>query len=69
MEESSRTRVGELYESGNIYQELPLSVLDKIMKYHRMANLEIEPKKTVLLELKRINEYMGNFCKKLNSET
>lgn len=38
---------------GNIYPNLPYVVLEKIKKYHRLANAEVEPKKTVLGELKR----------------
>lgn len=37
---------------GNIYPNLPYVVLEKIKKYHRLANAEVEPKKTVLGELK-----------------
>lgn len=39
---------------GNIYPNLPYLVLEKIKKYHREANAEIKPKKTVLGELKRV---------------
>lgn len=44
-----------------IYQHLPQLILDKIMKNHRLANAEIEPKRTVLLKLKRIDEYADAF--------
>lgn len=44
-----------------IYPHLPQLILDKIMKNHRLANAEIEPKRTVLLELKRMDEYADAF--------
>lgn len=46
---------------GNIYPNLPYVVLEKIKKYHRLANAEIEPKKTVLGELKRVMQYSTIF--------
>lgn len=46
---------------GNIYPNLPYVVLEKIKKYHRLANVEIEPKKTVLGELKRLKQYSTIF--------
>lgn len=36
-------------------------VLDKIIRNHREANAEIEPKKTVLRELKRVEQYSDIF--------
>lgn len=46
---------------GNIYPNLPYLVLEKIKKYHRLAYAEIEPKKTVLGELKRVKQYSTIF--------
>lgn len=46
---------------GNIYPNLPYVVLEKIKKYHRLANAEVEPKKTVLGELKRVKQYSTIF--------
>lgn len=45
----------------NIYPNLPHVVLEKIQKYHRLANAEIEPRKTVLGELKRVKQYSTIF--------
>lgn len=50
MAEPKRSKNEELYESGDIYPDLPDVVLDKIKKYHRIANAAIEPKRTVLME-------------------
>lgn len=49
----------------NIYPNLPYLVLDKIMRYHREANGEIEPYKTVYGELNRVKQYSGIFYRKL----
>lgn len=49
----------------NIYPNLPYLVLDKIMRYHREANGEIEPNKTVYGELNRVKQYSGIFYRKL----
>lgn len=38
----------EIYKGEDIYLNLPPPVLDKIMKYHRIANTALEPKRTVL---------------------
>lgn len=46
---------------GNINPNLPYLSLKKIRKYHRLANSEIEPKKTVLGELKRVKQYSTIF--------
>lgn len=46
---------------GNIYPNLAYVVLEKIKKCHRLANAEIEPKKTVLGELKRVKQYSTIF--------
>lgn len=46
---------------GNIYPNLPYLVLEKIKIYHRLAYAEIEPKKTVLGELKRVKQYSTIF--------
>lgn len=46
---------------GNIYPNLPYLVLEKNKKYHREANAEIKPKKTVLGELKRVKQYSTIF--------
>lgn len=66
MAEPRRSKVEELYESGDIYPDLPVVVLDKVKKYHRIANATIEPKRTVLLELKRMNVYADTFMRKLS---
>lgn len=50
---------------GNIYPNLPYLVIDKIIRYHRGANAEIEPKKTVLGEPKRVKQYSGIFDRNL----
>lgn len=65
MAESQRTH-RELFTGEEIYPDLPPLILDKIMKYHRVANAEIEPKRTVLLELKRMDEYADAFFRKLS---
>lgn len=49
----------------HIYPDLPYLVLDKIKKYHREANAEIEPRKTVLRELKRVKQYAVIFDRNL----
>lgn len=46
---------------GNIYPNLPYLVLENIKKYYRLTNAEIEPKKTVLGELKRVKQYSTIF--------
>lgn len=48
----------------NIYPNLPYLVLDKIMRYHREANGEIEANKTVYGELNRVKQYSGLFLSK-----
>lgn len=50
---------------GNIYPNLPYLVLDKIMRYHREANAEIEPKKTIKRELKNVKQYSCIFYRNL----
>lgn len=35
------------------------------MKYHREANADIKPKRTVLQELKRVEQYSGIFSRNL----
>lgn len=42
----------ETFNGEDIYPDLPPPILDKIIKYHRLANAAIEPKRTVLRELK-----------------
>lgn len=66
MAEPQRSKNEELYESGDISPDLPDVVLDKIKKYHRIANAAIEPKRTVLMELKRMNAYADTFVRKLS---
>lgn len=61
MQENGRTKKN----IGNIYPNLPYLVLEKIKKYHREANAEIEPKKTVLGELKRVKQYSTIFNRNL----
>lgn len=51
---------------GNIYPNLPYLVLEKVKKYHREANSEIEPKKIVLGEPKRVKQYSTIFDRNLN---
>lgn len=59
MEERS-LRIDSLYTPGTIYPEfLPLVVLDKIKKYHRLANAEMTPRKLVNIELRRFNVYLN----------
>lgn len=65
MAESQRTH-RELFTGKEIYPDLPPLILDKIMKYHRVANAEIGPKRTVLLELKRMDEYADAFFRKFS---
>lgn len=64
MAEGSRTP-RETFEGEDIYPNLPHPVFDKIMKYHRLANAALEPKRTVLMELKRVNAYADVFMRKL----
>lgn len=69
MEERS-LRIDSLYTPGTIYPEtLPLVVLDKIMKYHRLANAEIVPRKFVNIELRRFNVYSKYLNRRLSTET
>lgn len=49
--------------NGNIYPNLPYLVLEKIKKYHREANAEMQ--KTVLGELKRVKQYLTIFDRNL----
>lgn len=42
MADFKRSKNEELYESGDIYPDLPDVVLYKIKKYHRIANAAIE---------------------------
>lgn len=65
MAESQKTP-RELFTGEDIYPDLPPLILDKIMTYHRLANAEIEPKRTVLLELKRMDEYADAFFRKFS---
>lgn len=55
----------EPFSGEDIYPDLPLPVLDKIKKYHRLANAAIEPKREMIKELKRINNYADTFVRKL----
>lgn len=55
----------EPFEGEDIYPNFPPPALDKIKKYHRLANAALEPKRTVLMELKRMNEYADVFTRKL----
>lgn len=69
MEERS-LKIDSLYTPGTIYPEtLPLVVLDKIKKYHRLANAEIVPRKLVNIELRRFNVYSKYLNRRLNKET
>lgn len=69
MEERS-LRIDSLYTPGNIYPELlPVVVLDKIKKYHRLANAEITPRKLVNIELRRFNVYSQYLNRKLDKDT
>lgn len=49
------------YRGEDIYQDLTSTSLDKIMKYHRLANAAIEPKRAVLSELKKAYDYADSF--------
>lgn len=68
--EKRSLRFDSLYTPGTIYPEfLPLVVLDKIKKYHRLANAEITPKKLVNIELRRFNVHSQYLNRKLDKET
>lgn len=63
-------RVNSLYTPGNIYPDhLPYPVTNQIMKYHRLANAELAPKKFVNVELRRFNEYSKYLNRRLSPET
>lgn len=55
------------FSSEDICPDLPPAVLDRIMMCHRLANAAMEAKRTVLRELKRVNEYADAFVGKLNT--
>lgn len=52
------------YRGEDIYQDLTSTSLDKMMKYHRLANAAIEPKRAVLSELKKVYDYADSFVGK-----
>lgn len=54
----------ELFIGEDIYLDLFLLILDKIMIYYCLVNVEIELKRIVLLELKRMDEYVDVFIRK-----
>lgn len=68
--EERTLRIDSLYTPGNIYPAfLPEVVLDKIKKYHRLANAEITPRKLVNIELRRFNVYSQYLNRKLDKDT
>lgn len=56
----------ELFIGEDIYLDLFLLILDKIMIYYCLVNVEIELKRIVLLELKRMDEYVDVFFRKFS---
>lgn len=68
--EERSLRIDSLYTPGNIYPAfLPEVVLDKIKKYHRLANAEITPRKLVNIELRRFNVYSQYVNWKFDNDT
>lgn len=55
------------YRGEDIYQDLTSTSLDKMMKYHRLANAAIEPKLAVLSELKKVYDYADSFVGKFET--
>lgn len=55
------------YSGEDIYQDLTSSSLDKMMKYHRLANAAKEPNRAVLSELKKIYDYADSFVGKFET--
>lgn len=51
----------------DIYQDLTSTSLDKMIKYHRLANAAIEPKRAVLSELKKVYDYADSFVGKFET--
>lgn len=68
--EERAMRINSLYTPGNIYpDQLPYPVIDQIMKYHRLSNAELTPKKYVNVELRRFNVYSKYLDRRLSPET
>lgn len=55
------------YRGEDIYQDLTSTSLDKMMKYHRLANAAIEPKRAVLSELKKVYDFADSFVGKFET--
>lgn len=65
--EERSLKIDSLYTPGNIYPTfLPEVILDKIKKYHRLANAELTPRKLVNIELGRFNVYSQYLNMKLD---
>lgn len=65
MAESPKVR--KPYRGEDTYQDLTSTSLDKMMKYHRLANAAIEPKRAVLSELKKVYDYADSFVGKFET--
>lgn len=62
--------INELYTKGDGYPGvLPYPVIDRIKKYHRIANAEAGPRKFVNIELGRFNVYSKYLNRRLSPET